>query len=457
MPNGNYLKNTSHEVSVLIFTKHDIKIPLFVAVLFLALAILPTSAAASVTFDPVAQSHSLSTTESLGFSVSATDSSDIVWLLDDAVVKQSLSSTSSSYSFSESEAATYNLTVLVSGSTDTSSKVWTVNVVPAFNITFSPDAAVISSRLDREPVFRANVSEESDVIWYLDDHQVTSYNDICNSSYVPDVSETGNYSIEVRVSNSNGSIRNQWHWVATPTPSQVISGGSGGSSSSGTVSSGEDYKNILVKEVSMRMINKDVLTEFSFNEDDNPISSLEFTSSVNAGYVRMSLEVLNNRSSFVSEDPGDDVYYYVNINPDTTGLDNKISDTRIYFNVSQKWLDENNIDVDSVRLKLFSSYGWRTFPVKTIAGYNSTFGSNSNITFVSTTTGFGSFAITGKVNASSEDGVVVIDMGDDSSSGSSENSSASENNEDASSSENVLDSVLKSMKELFIKRNPVNT
>ncbi|WP_321428731.1 PGF-pre-PGF domain-containing protein [uncultured Methanolobus sp.] len=441
----------------MLFTKHDFKIPLFVAVIFLILAILPASAVASVTFVPAVQSQSVSTTESLGFSVSVTESSDIVWLLDDAVVKQSLSSTSSSYSFSEREVATYNLTAVVSGSTDTTSKVWTVNVVPAFNVSFSPDEAVIGSRLDREPVFRANVSEESDIIWYFDDYRVSSYNDICNSSYVPDVSETGNYSIGVRISNPNGSIRNQWYWVATPTPSQVISGGSGGSSSSGSVSSGEDYKNILVKEVSMRMINKDVLTEFSFNGDNNPISSLEFTSSVNAGYVRMSLEVLNNRSSFVSEDPDDEVYYYVNINPDKTGLDNKISDTRIFFNVSQSWLDENNIDVDSVRLKLFSSYGWRTFPVKTIAGYNSTVGPNSNITFVSTTTGFGNFAITGKVNASSEDGVVVIDVGGDSSIVSSENGSASKDNEDASSSENVLDSVLKSMKELFIKRNPVNT
>lgn len=329
-----------------------------------------------------------------------------------------------------------------------------------FNATFSPDNAVISSRLDREPVFRANVSENSTIVWFLDDYQVASYTGICNSSYVPDVSETGNYSIMVNVSNPNGSMENQWYWVATATPSQIMSGGSGGgSSSSGSVSSGEDYKNILVKEVSMQVLNKNVLTEFSFNEADNPISSLEFTSSVNAGYVRMSLEVLNNRSAFVSEDPDNEVYRYVNINPDRTGLDNKISDTRIFFNVSQQWLDENNIDLDSVRLNLFSSYGWRTFPVKVISGSNESESYHSNITFVSTTNGFGNFAITGKVNASSEDGVVVIDMGGDSSKNVSGSDSGHESgsDEDNSDSENVLDSVLKSMKDLFIKRNPVNT
>jgi PGF-pre-PGF domain-containing protein len=333
-------------------------------------------------------------------------------------------------------------------------------IIPAsatVNATFSPDDAVVSSRLDREPVFWANVSEDSNVVWFLDNNQVASYTDIFNSSYVPDVSETGNYSIMVNVSNPNGSIENQWYWVATPTPSQIMSGGSGGSSSSGSVSSGEDSKKILVKEVSMQILNKNVLTEFSFNEEENPISSLEFTSSVNAGYVRMSLDVLNDRSSFVSEDPDDEVYCYVNINPDKTGLDNKISDTRIFFNVSQKWLDENNIDADSVRLNLFSSYGWKTFPVKIMSGGNTSENSCSNVTFVSTTTGFGNFAITGKVNASSDDDVVIIDMGDDSSKKSSGSDSGSGKNEDGSNSENVLDTVLKSMKELFIKRNPVNT
>ncbi|WMW24593.1 PGF-pre-PGF domain-containing protein [Methanolobus sediminis] len=441
----------------MLLTKRNIKVQLIISAVFMILAIIPASAVYSVTFDPVAQSNYVSTTGSLEFSVSTEDSSNIMWLLNNVIVKQSFSSTSSSYSFSEAEAGTYNLTAVVSGSTDVSSKIWTVTVAPAFNISFSPDEMVISSRLDREPVFRANVSEESDVVWYVDDDEVASYTGIYNSSYIPDVSGTGNYSIVAYISNPNGSIENQWYWVATPTPSQIISGGSGGSSSSGSVSSGEDYKNILVKEVSMQILNKNVLTKFTFNEVSNPISSLEFTSSVNAGYVRMSLEVLKNHSSFVSEDPDDEVYCYVNINPDRTGLDNKISNTRIFFNVSQQWLDDNDIDADSVRLNLFSSYGWKTFPVKILEGSNSSDNSNSNITFVSTTTCFGNFAITGKVNGSSEDDVVVIDMGSDSSKTSSGADPDPKKEEDASNSENAFDSVLRSMKELFIKRNPVNT
>lgn len=438
------------------FTKHDIRIHFIISAIFLILAVVPASAIGSVTFDPIAQSQSVSTNDSLGFSVSATASSDIVWLLDDVVVEQSLSSTSSSYSFAETEAGTYNLTAVVSGSTDTS-KIWTVNVVPAFNVTFSPDDTVLSSRLDRKPVFRANVSEGSEVTWYLNNNQVANYDGIFNSIYVPDVSETGNYSIKVHVLNPNGSIENQWYWVATPTPSQIMSGVSGSSSSSGSVSSNEDYKKILVKEVNMQFINKNVLTEFSFNDEKNPISSLEFTSSVNIGYVRMSLEVLNNRSSFVSEDPHDKVYYYVNINPDKIGLDNKISNTRIFFNVSQQWLDDNNIDADSVRLNLFSGHVWKTFPVKILEGSNTSDNSHSNVTFVSTTTGFGNFAITGKVNEISGDDVVVIDMGGNTSNKSSGAGPVSKKEEDTSNSENVLDSVFKSMKELFIKRNPVIT
>ncbi|MBP1908755.1 PGF-pre-PGF domain-containing protein [Methanolobus bombayensis] len=436
--------------------KLNIKTLFFVSFLFISFLVVPASAVDTVTFDPVTQYRSVYTTGSLGFSVSTTEASDIVWLLNDVVVKQSLSSTFSSYSLSEDEAATYNLTAVVSGSTETRRKTWTVNVLQAFNVSFSPDDTVISSRLDREPVFRLNVSEKSDVLWYLDDYLISSYSDVCNASYVPDLSETGNYSVEVHVSNPNGSISNQWYWVATPTPSQIISGGSGGGSSSGSVSSGEDYKNILVKEVNMQVVNKNVLTAFSFTEKSNPISSLEFTSSVNAGYVRMSLEVLNDRSSFVSEEPDAEVYYYININPDRTGLDNKISDTRIFFNVSQKWIDDSNIDIDSIRLNLFSGHGWKIFPARTIAGSNASENSHSNITFVSTTNAFGNFAITGKVNTSSEDDMVVIDMGGDSTTSYIEDSSSDED-KNTSGSKDILDSVLKSMKDLFIKRNPVNT
>ncbi|SFM18166.1 PGF-pre-PGF domain-containing protein [Methanolobus profundi] len=325
-------------------------------------------------------------------------------------------------------------------------------VSPGFNVTFSPDEDVITSRIDREPEFIVNVSESSDIFWYLDDELVNTYNDVNDSVYVPDLSETGNYSIRVNVSNLNGTDFNQWYWVATATPSQIMSSGGGSSgSSSGSVSSGEDYENIMLKEVQMLVVNKGTTTVYSFPDGSDPIDSVAFVSSVNAGYVKTTLEVLKNRSSAVSKDPDDLVYCYSNIILSNTGLENKLSDTRIVFHVDREWIDENDIVLDSIRLKVFGSSNWKSFPVKVIDENENT------ITFVSTTTEFGNFAITGKVSEDQDEDVVVVDLGADTTgSSSSDAGNGSDGNGTTSESEDVLTSVLRSMTELFIKRNPVS-
>ncbi len=434
------------------FTLVSCRIFLLIAVL--GLIILPASAIGSVVFSPYATDLSFHTGETVNFSVDAVMSSDVTWLLDGVIVQQDFSCNSSMYSALEDEAASYNLTVIVDEGTDILDKTWCLEVIPDFDVVFSPDSEGVSSRLDRAPEFSVNISETSDIIWYLDDELLSTYTDSNNSSCIPSVSETGNYSLKVHVSNDNGSIWKQWYWVATSTPSQIISGGSsGGGGSSGSVSSGEDYSNIKVKDVRMQVVNKGVATKFSFPDGQNPIDSLEFNSAVNAGYVKTTIEVLNNRSSSVSENPDDVVYYYANIITGKTGLENKIDDTRIIFHVGKKWIDENNIDVDSVRLNLYSSSKWKSFPAKVVNN------SSGNISFMSTTSGFGSFAITGKTTETFEEDIVVVDMGGNSMEYSSDKGSIDSVNGTnfESEKEDVLKSVLRSMTELFIKRNPLDS
>ncbi|WP_164997820.1 PGF-pre-PGF domain-containing protein [Methanolobus psychrotolerans] len=327
------------------------------------------------------------------------------------------------------------------------------NVTSDFNVTFSPDFAVSTSRLDRAPEFSVNVSEVSDILWYLDDELLSTYNDVNTSGFVPSLSKTGNYSIKAFISNGNGTVWNQWYWVATSTPSQIISGGSKGGGSSISISSGEDYNNIKVKDVKMQFVNKDAVTKYSFHGGQNPIDLLEFKSSVNAGYVKVTIEVLNNMSSSVSKTPDNTVYCYVYIVPGNTVLENKLSDTRIVFHIDKSWIDESNIDVDSVRLNRFSDSGWKSFPTKVINEIN------GNVTFVSTTTKFGYFSITGKANENPRDDVIVVDMGGNAGGHlANETFAGSDNGIYAKTGdEDVLSSLLRSMTELFIKRNPVNS
>ncbi|WP_340818766.1 PGF-pre-PGF domain-containing protein [Methanolobus sp. WCC4] len=328
-------------------------------------------------------------------------------------------------------------------------------VSASVNVTFSPDEGVITSRLDRGPEFTVNVSNTSDIFWYLDDELISTYNDVNYSSYTPDISETGNYSIKVNVSSVNGAASGQWYWLATATPSQIMSDGSSGGSggSSGSVSTGEDYGNIALKDVQMKIVNKGKTISYTFPESSNPIDSVEFVSSVNSGYVKTTIEVLKGRSSSVSKNPDDAVYSYSNIVLSNLALENRLTDIRIVFHVDTEWIDENGIEVDSVRLNVFDGSGWKTFPVRVIDE------NGHNFTFVSTTTEFGSFAITGKASEDQDGDVVVIDMGGDATDPSSSDDDGFGGNADTSKNEeeDVLASVLRSMTELFIKRNPVSS
>ncbi|MEZ5336335.1 MAG: PGF-pre-PGF domain-containing protein [Methanolobus sp.] len=358
----------------------------------------------------------------------------------------------SDYTFLENYEDSCILTVMIDDGTSVQSNEWKLDVVPVFDVIFSPDEETITSRLDRIPEFATNSSQASDVFWYLDDEPVRTSNDVTNSSYTPSHSDTGNYSISVHVSNDNGTVWKNWQWTATPTPSQVMSGGGGGGSSSGSVLSGEDYENIRLKDVQMHVVNKGTVTSYSFPEEINPVDSVEFVSSVNSGYVKTTIEVLKNMSSSVSNSPEDTVYCYSNIILGNTALENKLTDTRIVFHVDREWIDENNIDVSSIRLNVFGESNWKKFPVVLIDQ------SDQTLCFASTTTEFGSFAITGKVNEEPDDEPIIVDMNGNADAGKDDGSQdVSNNGQSAPSGEDVWGSVLNSMKELFIKRNPLNS
>lgn len=427
---------------------------LFLLILFLTMGLLPASASSDVVFSPARLDVSVKTVERCNFSVSAPLPSDIVWSLDGVIVQQDNSCLSSEYLFTKNDAGYYVLTVTIDDGTSVQNNEWYLEVLPNFDVTFSPGEAVITSRLDRKLEFTTNMSETSNVFWYLDGELIRAFNGVNDSIYVPELSDTGNYSIKVLVTNDNGTVWNQWHWVATSTPAQIMSGGSGSGGSSVSVSSGEDYGNILLKDVRMQVVNKGAITTYSFPDSLDPIDSVEFISSVNAGYVKTIVEVLKDRSPSVSKNPGDTVYCYVNIILGSNGLESKLSDKRIVFHVSREWIDENNIDIDSIRLNVFGDSNWKTFPVKIINE------NEYNVTFVSTTTEFGCFSITGKVNENQNSGdVIIIDMGgnvvDDLSSEDILNGSGG--NGIVSKDGDVFNSILRSMNELFIKGNPLNS
>ncbi|WMW23131.1 PGF-pre-PGF domain-containing protein [Methanolobus mangrovi] len=176
------------------------------------------------------------------------------------------------------------------------------------------------------------------------------------------------------------------------TPSSPIdettasSGGGGG----GGGDTGEDANNIALKEVKKIYIIADTDIIYSFDENSNPISSINYRSLKNAGFITSTIEVLKDVSSTVSEKPEGLIYRNMNIWIGKAGYatGTNMDDMRISFVVLKNWITVNDVDPENIHLKRYHAGKWETLDTE-IKGENEDF-----IIFEAKTPGFSPFAIT---------------------------------------------------------------
>ncbi len=173
--------------------------------------------------------------------------------------------------------------------------------------------------------------------------------------------------------------------VITSAPSSSGGGGGGG----GSQNTGEKFENIDFKEYKIRPVVKDKETVFKFIEQDNPITSIVFTSRLNGGQVKTIIENLKGPTTIVDEVPSGIVYKNMNI---WMG-DSKFSSDLVYgaevaFKVEKEWIKNNEIELEHITLCRYSGGAWEYLDT-TISDED-----NSYVYFTSKTPGFSPFAIT---------------------------------------------------------------
>ncbi|MGP8336902.1 MAG: S8 family serine peptidase [Methanosarcinaceae archaeon] len=172
----------------------------------------------------------------------------------------------------------------------------------------------------------------------------------------------------------------------TRTSSQSSGGGGGGGGSSG-----ETYANIEFKDAARVYINKDSQISFTFDEPENDILYVKYKALTNAGYISTVIEVLKDTSVFAKEAPYGTVYRNGNIWVGKSGYatGKNIEDPVVGFKVKKKWIKDNDIEDNSIKLNRYHEDTWTAlFTAKT--GENATY-----VYFESKTPGFSPFAITG--------------------------------------------------------------
>lgn len=178
----------------------------------------------------------------------------------------------------------------------------------------------------------------------------------------------------------------------------------GGGSSGGGIASGEGYKNILAKEVQNAYVYKGSKVMYEFGETENPIKSVQFFALTNSGRVAASIEVLQDRSSYVDSDAPGKIYRQMNIwvgTPGQIGSD-VAKDFLISFKVERSWLEDNNIDAKGIKLYRYADNNWNALPT------SQTNADKEYVYFESQTPGFSPFAIV----AVNEDSTIVLSEGE---------------------------------------------
>nr|WP_321497865.1 putative Ig domain-containing protein [uncultured Methanolobus sp.] len=213
-------------------------------------------------------------------------------------------------------------------------------------------------------------------------------------NWTPASNQTGNYYANFTVTDSqyydflNVSITVTNTTSAAVTTSSAAGGGGGGG---GGGTSGEEYENIAVKDVSSVFVGTgDVM--FEFYKDGNDIRYVSYGSLKNSGTISATIEVLVDRSAFVSSLPSGEVYKNINIWVGKVGYatDANIANPVIGFRVDRNWVENNGIAPDSIALYRYES-GWDKLTTRQT-------GSDDNyLYFEASTSGFSTFVITGEV------------------------------------------------------------
>jgi PGF-pre-PGF domain-containing protein len=94
------------------------------------------------------------------------------------------------------------------------------------------------------------------------------------------------------------------------------------------------------------------LVKSEFNKESNPVKYINITSKITTLDIRINVEVLKDTSTIVEKEPDGVVYKNLNIWVGYDGyatIENIINST-VEFKVDNNWIENNNIDPDSITL-----------------------------------------------------------------------------------------------------------
>ncbi|WP_342304514.1 putative Ig domain-containing protein [Methanolobus sp. ZRKC5] len=344
--------------------------------------------------------------ELLIFSISATDPDDDkrTYSAVDLPSEATFDSSTGEFRWTpgHNDSGSYNIEFIVTAKSLNDSEKITITVV---NVNSPPSFELVSSKtieINENLQFTINATDADNE--HLDFSNVGTLPDgaTFNDSsllfnWTPIDNQTGTYSVNFTVTDGidhdNLTVPITVTEVSVATASiSTTSGGGGGGGGGGTT--GEEFENIELKDVSSLFVGKDNV-KFEFRNEDNDIQYIGYKSLKNAGTISVTVEILRDKSTFADSLPSGTIYKNINIWVGKTGyaIDSNIDDPVIGFRVDRKWIENYNIGQDSIVINRYNGVWSRLSTTQTSSDDNYLY-------FEASVPGFSPFAITGEALAS---------------------------------------------------------
>ena len=175
----------------------------------------------------------------------------------------------------------------------------------------------------------------------------------------------GSYNVTLNATNIAGSnvsvVTGYINVSAASTPVSVVSNDDGVRAS---VSQGQDPKIVSSSASSVKRVTGGSEVEYDFSDSGTPVLGVIFDAKTDEGLVVAKVQVLSSNPDGVPAQSVHHSYQVMSIDVGSEGTISKDSadNIQIRFKVSKQWIEENNIDVSTIRLTRFHGEQWNDLP-----------------------------------------------------------------------------------------------
>ena len=174
--------------------------------------------------------------------------------------------------------------------------------------------------------------------------------------------------------------------AAATTTTTTTSGASSGSTAETEVSESRTFTNIAANSENTFRIS---------NAEKIGVNALVFSTTEDLANVRVTVTKLVARPSSVDKAPEGGLYRYIEV--DAPMLEGKLKEAKVQFEVTKKWLDDNDYKPEHIRLVRFADNSWRTLTTSILSEQS------DKVFYEAITPGFSYFAITAVKEAEEAD------------------------------------------------------